>query len=135
MIELLKVKGIRVNQQVPEHGGTPLHGISSLVTLKKNPNMVTIPSNIVVAASFVGNGEITAMLLSSGADTEIKNNLGLTAFQDATGDSREAYRILKEGGMDALWKKWPRIKLIDQHSLGPRGRENFNFLGMKQNLE
>lgn len=74
-----------------------------------------------IAASFVGSGEITALLLAHGADPNIRNYLNLTPFQDAKGEAREAYKLFNEGGVEALWKKWPRIKSVDVQVEKARG--------------
>eukprot|EP01127_Copromyxa_protea_P005655 TRINITY_DN1551_c0_g2_i1.p1 TRINITY_DN1551_c0_g2~~TRINITY_DN1551_c0_g2_i1.p1 ORF type:complete len:537 (-),score=105.19 TRINITY_DN1551_c0_g2_i1:268-1752(-) len=68
---------INPNVQVPEHGGTPLHG-----------------------AGYNQHSDIVAMLLKFGADFNIKNNIGLTAHQEARGTAQAVYNSFQMGTLE-----------------------------------
>eukprot|EP01127_Copromyxa_protea_P023138 TRINITY_DN8597_c0_g1_i1.p1 TRINITY_DN8597_c0_g1~~TRINITY_DN8597_c0_g1_i1.p1 ORF type:complete len:1344 (-),score=258.35 TRINITY_DN8597_c0_g1_i1:145-3867(-) len=92
VMTLLKCPKIDVNFQVAEHGGTPLH-----------------------AASFGGKPEIVVLLLSRGADINLKNKLGLTARQEAHGkDMMDLYKALEGGGLDKVKKQFPSVMKLEK---------------------
>eukprot|EP01125_Pyxidicula_operculata_P006453 TRINITY_DN2236_c0_g1_i2.p1 TRINITY_DN2236_c0_g1~~TRINITY_DN2236_c0_g1_i2.p1 ORF type:complete len:1490 (+),score=291.76 TRINITY_DN2236_c0_g1_i2:40-4470(+) len=96
--ELLKVRDIDVDAQEPR-GSTALH-----------------------AASFAPHPQILALLLSYGCSTTITNNpvgeslRGLTAREEARGESREIWKLWEEGG-NALELKFPFIKRTPRKSI------------------
>eukprot|EP01126_Amoeba_proteus_P061928 TRINITY_DN8359_c0_g2_i1.p1 TRINITY_DN8359_c0_g2~~TRINITY_DN8359_c0_g2_i1.p1 ORF type:complete len:957 (+),score=218.03 TRINITY_DN8359_c0_g2_i1:36-2873(+) len=90
VIELLKCPSIDVNVQVTEHGGSPLH-----------------------AASFASCGEIVALLLSQGADLNLKNKAGITPSQEANGpEVIRVYKIVNSEGVAALSKEYPSVQQL-----------------------
>jgi len=92
VIELLKVEDINVNIQVPAHGGTPLH-----------------------AASFSQAGEIVALLLSQGADLNLKNKQGVTARGEANGaEVIRVYDAVARHGVGGLHKLYPSVQALNQ---------------------
>lgn len=64
---------IQVDSVEVQHGSTALHGNFYFIRMSLNP----------LAACFLGNSECTALLLTCGASTKIRNRLGLTARQEA----------------------------------------------------
>eukprot|EP01127_Copromyxa_protea_P019697 TRINITY_DN644_c0_g1_i9.p1 TRINITY_DN644_c0_g1~~TRINITY_DN644_c0_g1_i9.p1 ORF type:complete len:1380 (-),score=371.30 TRINITY_DN644_c0_g1_i9:163-4302(-) len=92
LLELLKLPSIKVTVHVAEHGGTPLH-----------------------AAGFNQHAECVALLLARGADPNAKNNVGLTARQDARGNEvLKVYKIWessksKDKAIAALQKKYVSV--------------------------
>eukprot|EP01125_Pyxidicula_operculata_P012900 TRINITY_DN424_c1_g4_i1.p1 TRINITY_DN424_c1_g4~~TRINITY_DN424_c1_g4_i1.p1 ORF type:complete len:1651 (-),score=500.85 TRINITY_DN424_c1_g4_i1:164-5116(-) len=95
---LLCVPGINPNQQ-ESHGSTPLH-----------------------VASFTPYPNILSVLLTFGCDTNVKNFLdaGLTAHNEARGESLNVWKLFFKGGAHALqdkgytiWKK-PKLSSISK---------------------
>lgn len=102
MLELLKIPKTDPDVPVPDHGGTPLHGMCNLIAPNK------------LAAGFAQSGEGTALLIARGADPNIQNHLGLTARQEARGEAMTVYSITEKSArpLTELIKKYPRVAIV-----------------------
>lgn len=69
---------------------------------------------LLVAASFAQAGEVVALLLSQGADINLKNKQGMTARQEANGSEViKVYKLLDKGGIPAITKEYPSIQALN----------------------
>jgi hypothetical protein len=87
--ELLEIRGVDSNSVVELHGSTPLH-----------------------AASFGGHASTVSLLLSYGADHEIKNAKGLTAKDEASSpEVRNVWQLFREGSLEKSPYPISKIKI------------------------
>lgn len=108
MIELLNFPGIDINIVCKDNLSTPLHGMNLFTTYiiifinefsrKFCVFTFTIyaPLNFLfklLAAGFADKPELVALLLARGADYDKKNSLGLSAKQEAQGESQVIYSL------------------------------------------
>jgi len=91
VLELLNFGGGAVDMQVPEHGGTPLH-----------------------AASYGEHCSTVALLLAKGATSSIANLKGLSARQEALGDTREVYYVFEKFGLEKLKQAYPIVSQLKE---------------------
>jgi hypothetical protein len=113
VLTILNQYGVDINYQPLPHKSTPLHGMSAPTQLTAPPpqrrpsvqkkamkSITTIllqifgsydSDSVSLAAGFSQKGEVVALLLARGANPDIANTAGLTARQDARGQSIDVY--------------------------------------------
>lgn len=66
-----------------------------------------------LAASFAAAAECVALLLSQGADINLKNKVGMTGRQEAKGaEVMDVYKNLDSGGIERLCKDFASVKQL-----------------------